>query len=190
MPKTPNKTPEYGNIKKAPEIQPEVPETLQETPIPAPYQRSMRRNSLEGLPQYNKDQFGSGKCQHILTLCINAKVAYVEGAFMLEEEGELEPGGMELNIDEAEWFGQAVEQAMVISEDKPSLTKVLGGNECSAWYDAIDVELIQMEKVNAWVPVIQPQDANIIPSQYIFCHKCNETGHIVCYKVRLVVNSV
>lgn len=44
-----------------------------------------------------------------------------------------------------------------------------------------------MEKVNAWVPIIPPQDVNIIPSRYILHHKCNETGNIVHYKARLIV---
>ena len=36
-------------------------------------------------------------------------------------------------------------------------------------------------------PVIPPHDANIIPCQYIFCQKHNETGHIVHHKARHVV---
>ena len=106
---------------------------------------------------------------------------------MLEEEGLLEPGRVEMNIDKTEWFGEVIEQAMVISEDEPSLAEALGSDECSAWTDAIDAELVQMEKVNVWIPVIPPHDANIIPSCYIFCHKRNETGSIVRYKACLVI---
>jgi hypothetical protein len=82
-----------------------------------------------------------------------------------------------------------MEHAMALSEDEPSLTEALGGNECSAWFDAVDAELSQMEKVNAWIPVTPPRDANIIPSRYIFHRKHNETGNIVRYKARLVVKS-
>jgi len=32
---------------------------------------------------------------------------------------------------------------------KPSLMEALGGDEHSAWFDAVDAELSQMEKVNA-----------------------------------------
>jgi Reverse transcriptase (RNA-dependent DNA polymerase) len=106
---------------------------------------------------------------------------------MLEEEGSLEPGGVELNVDENKWFGEVMEQAMVISEDEPSLVGVLGGDEHSAWSDAIDVELTKMEKVNTWVPIIPPQDANIIPSHYIFHCKPNKTGSIIHYKACLVI---
>jgi Reverse transcriptase (RNA-dependent DNA polymerase) len=106
---------------------------------------------------------------------------------MLEEEGSLEPGEVELNVDEKEWFGGIMEQAMAISEDELSLTEVLGSDERSAWSNVIDVELTQMEKVNTWIPISSPRDANIIPSCYVFCRKCNKTGSIVCYKACLVI---
>lgn len=80
----------------------------------------------------------------------------------------LEKGGVELNTGEAKLFSLVLEHVMVISKDKPSLNEALGGNEHEAWYDAINVELTQMEKVNAWVPVIPPHNANIIPSHYVF----------------------
>jgi hypothetical protein len=70
-----------------PEIRPEAPEIQPETHIPAPHQRSTRRNSLKGLPKYNEEQFGCGKCQCVTSSHANAGVADVEGAFMLEEEG-------------------------------------------------------------------------------------------------------
>ena len=50
------------------------------------------------------------------------------------------------------------------------------------WLDAIEAELAQMEKVAAWVLVIPPPDANVIPSLYVFCRKHNDTGSIVWYK--------
>jgi hypothetical protein len=53
--------------------------------------------------------------------------------------------------------------------------------------DAIEAELTQMEKVNAWAPVVPPSDANVIPSLFVFRRKRNETGKIVRYKARLVV---
>ena len=42
-------------------------------------------------------------------------------------------------------------------------------------------------KVNAWVPIIPPPEANIIPSRYVFCCKRNNTRSIIRYKARLVV---
>jgi hypothetical protein len=200
VPHTTNETPEPENIENATENPSVIPSDVaktyqnsdaikatQSTQIPAPHQRSVRRNSLQGLPQFEETQYGRGKRERVATSRANAGVADFEGAFMVEEESSLEPGGVELNIDEAEWFGQIMEQAMVISEDEPSLAEVLGGDERSAWTDAIDAELIQMEKVNAWIPVIPPRDANIIPSCYVFRRKRNETGNIVRYKARLVI---
>jgi hypothetical protein len=98
-----------------------------------------------------------------------------------------ESGGVELNVDKTEWFGELMEQAIATSKDKPSLTEALGSDERSAWSDVIDAELTQMEKINTWVPVIPPRDTNIIPSCYIFRCKCNETGNIVHYKAHLVI---
>jgi hypothetical protein len=100
----------------------------------------------------------------------------------MEENGVLEPGGVELKIDEGDWFGGETEHAMALSEDEPSLIEALGGDEHSAWFDVVDAELSQMEKVNAWIPVIPSQDANIIPSRYILRRKRNKTGNIVRYK--------
>ena len=56
-----------------------------------------------------------------------------------------------------------------------------------AWLGAIEVELTQMEKVNAWAPVVPPPDANVIPSLFVFHQKHNETGKIIRYKARLVI---
>ena len=51
----------------------------------------------------------------------------------------------------------------------------------------LEAELAQMEKVNAWIPIVPPPDANVIPSRYVFRCKRNEMGNIVRYKARLVV---
>ena len=80
-----------------------------------------------------------------------------------------------------------METALAISEDEPSLREALNGDEKEAWLDAIDAELSQMEKVNAWAPVVPPPNANMIPSLFVFRHKCNATGKIVRYKARLVI---
>ena len=80
-----------------------------------------------------------------------------------------------------------IENAMVMSEDEPSLREALNGDERVAWTDAIEAELAQMEKVNAWIPIVPPPDANVIPSRYVFRRKHNEMGNIVRYKARLVV---
>ena len=80
-----------------------------------------------------------------------------------------------------------MEYVMVISEDEPTLRDALNEDEHEAWLDTIEAKLTQMEKVNAWAPVVPPPDANVIPSLFVFCQKCNETGKIVRYEARLVV---
>ena len=81
--------------------------------------------------------------------------------------------------DDVELWGDEIETALAISEDEPSLREALSGDECEVWMDAIEVELTQMEKVNAWAPVVPPPDANMIPSLFVFHRKCNELGKIV-----------
>ena len=82
-------------------------------------------------------------------------------------------------VDEVAVFGEEMESALAISEDEPSLREALYGSEREAWLNAIEAELTQMEKVTAWVPVIPPPDANIIPSLFVFRRKRNDTGSIV-----------
>ena len=96
---------------------------------------------------------------------------------MIDVEEALDQKGkgdadVELLVDE-------METALAISEDEPSLREALSGNEREAWIDAIEAELAQMEKVNAWAPVIPPPDANVIPSLFVFRRKRNEAGKIV-----------
>jgi len=150
-----NKNHKPENVENMPEIHPEASETQSE-PISAPHQKPTRQNSLQDLPQYDEAQFGCGKHQHVMTSCTSAGVVDIKGAFMTEVEGVSESGGVKLNVDETKWFVELTEQAIETSEDEPSLTEALGGDECSAWSDVIDAELTQMEKVNAWVPVIPP----------------------------------
>jgi hypothetical protein len=64
---------------------------------------------------------------------------------MLDDGGSLEPGGVELNVSEEDWFHQVLE-TMIASEDEPTLTEALNGNERSEWSDAIDAELPKWRK--------------------------------------------
>jgi hypothetical protein len=106
---------------------------------------------------------------------------------MLEDDGTLEPGGVEPDVNKEDWFCGMMEMAMGVSEDEPTLTEALSGEECTKWSNAIDAELSQMEKVNAWVPVVAPPGANIIPSCYVFRRKRDAAGNVARYKARLVV---
>ena len=51
------------------------------------------------------------------------------GALMLDDSGSLEPGGVELNMSEVDWFHEAMEIVMVAGEDEPTLTEALNGGE-------------------------------------------------------------
>ena len=105
---------------------------------------------------------------------------------MIEDNKSLEPGGVEVDINEAEWFHEAMESAMVASEDELSMEEALKGDEHSAWSDAIEAELFQIKKLCTWDLVILPPVTNIIPSCYVFHQKCDDEGRIVCYKAWLV----
>ena len=156
-------------------------------------QRPARRNSLSGLPQFDNEHFGRGKRRQAPVPHSNAGVVDVEEMADVEEVIDVDDasnpkrkvfvdqGGDEINDS------QLLESALAMSEDEPSLREALNGNERTAWTDAIEAELAQMEKVNAWTPVIPPSDANIVPCRYVFRRKRNETGLIVRYKARLVV---
>ena len=73
-----------------------------------------------------------------------------------------------VEANERKSLEEEIENMLAMSEDEPSLKDALNGDECTAWMDAIEAELYQMERVNAWIPVIPPPDANIIPSCYVF----------------------
>jgi len=88
---------------------------------------------------------------------------------MVEDNESLEPGGVEVDINEAEWFHEAMESAMIASEDEPSMEEALKGDECLSWSDMIEVELFQIKKLCTWDLVIPPPGTNIIPSHYVFC---------------------
>ena len=42
----------------------------------------------------------------------------IEDALVVDDDGHLEPGGVELNMSEEEWFMEAMESAVLASEDK------------------------------------------------------------------------
>ena len=156
-------------------------------------QKSTRRNSLDGLPQFNDEQFGRGKRRPAPTARYNAALVDakehidVEEVIDVEEALDQKGKGRDQGDADVELLVDEMETALAISEDEPSLREALSGNECEAWIDAIEAELTQMEKVNAWAPVIPPPDANVIPSLFVFRRKRNEAGKIVRYKARLVV---
>ena len=183
---------------KQPENAPKITDIPNDNSTITQRQRPARRNSLEGLPQFDKDQFGRGKRRRAPASRIDAagaadgeelvdveEVIDVDDALSLKGKVPVDQGGVD--VIDGQFLKKEIENAMAISEDEPSLKEALNGDEREAWMDAIEAELAQMEKVNAWIPVVPPPDANIIPSRYVFRRKRNETGHVVRYKARLVV---
>lgn len=106
----------------------EVTETTQSAPIPPPHESIARRNSLEGLTPVDQAEYGRGKRVRVASSRASATVSeIVDGAFMVEDNESLEPGGVEVDINEAEWFHEAMESAMIASEDEPSMEEALKG---------------------------------------------------------------
>ena len=173
--------------------EPEIAENPQNESATPPQRRPARRNSLEGLPQFDNEEFGRGKRRRVPTSRTSAAVVDaeeqvdVEEVIDVEEVLDLKGKGVDHGVDDVELLADEMETALAISEDEPTLREALKGDEREAWLDAIEAELAQMEKVNVWAPVVPPPDANIIPSLFIFRCKRNEAGKIVRYKARLVV---
>ena len=173
--------------------EPEIAENPQNESATPPQRRPARRNSLEGLPQFDNEEFGRGKRRRVPTSRTSAAVVDaeeqvdVEEVIDVEEVLDLKGKGVDHGVDDVELLADEMETALAISEDEPTLREALKGDEREAWLDAIEAELAQMEKVNVWAPVVPPPDANIIPSLFIFRRKRNEAGKIVRYKARLVV---
>ena len=108
-----------------------------------------------------------------------------ESAFVIEDES-LEPGGVELDLNETEWFRQQMIAAVANSEDEPTLKEALGGGERKEWIEAIEAELNQIEKLHTWDLIDAPHGTNVIPSRYVFRRKRDADGNIARYKARLV----
>jgi hypothetical protein len=110
----------------------------------------------------------------------------IEGALIVDNDGHLEPGGVELNMSEEEWFTEAMESAVLASEDELSLEEALKGAKHADLSSAIEAELFQIEKLNTWELIVPLPGANIIPSHYVFCCKHDSKGRVAHHKARLV----
>jgi hypothetical protein len=85
---------------------------------------------LKGLPQYDQAIYGRGQRRKGASSSDTATLANTASdpsALVIDDEGSLEPGGVELNV--AEWFHEAMELAMAVTEDEPTLQEALEGSE-------------------------------------------------------------
>ena len=83
------------------------------------------RDSLAGLPQYDKTTYGCRK--HRPT----KEAALVESVLVVDADG-LEPGGVEVEplITGSDWFCEAVHNAMsTIMENQPHIDQAINGPE-------------------------------------------------------------
>jgi hypothetical protein len=156
-PSLPKKTPETAPI-------PERNSQLESSNLPKP-----RRNSLEGLPQYNPEQYGRGKTRRTLT-----KPSANETVLTVDKDRET----MEICFRDA--------ALSAISEDQPPIEDAINGPESGDWKQAIEAELAQIEKLGTWELVEPPDNANIIPCRWVLRRKRNALGEISRYKARLV----
>ena len=173
QPATNNTTPVTNPV----EIEPE------NSPISIPTIRP-RRNSLQGLPQYDPDQYGRGNRRRTIR---NEELTLVANGSH-EEENEGDKDNDEVQEDTAaNCFREAMHMAMpAIAEDEPSFVDAMRGSESHDWKRAINEELSQIECLNTWELTIAPDNANIIPCRWVFRRKHNAQGEIIQYKARLV----
>ena len=73
-----------------------------------------------------------------------------------------------------------------ITGDQPYINEAINRPESTQWKEAIEAELIQIEKLGTWEAIEAPLGANIIDSRFILCCKHNAQGNISYYKARLI----
>ena len=140
-----------------------------------------RRNSLDGLPQYDPQEYGHGKSRR-------TSKRPGETALIVEGHDGLEASGAEFeDPTEAILLCEAMHLAMsAVTEDQPPIESVINGPESDQWKQALKEEIDQIEKLGTWQFVEAPDNANINPCRWVLCHKCNAQGEISHYKARLV----
>ena len=94
------------NLPEMPSVSPETLQTPSNTPIAPPHQRTMQQNSLTGLTPVDEVQYGRGKRNWVATSHSTANM--IEDALVVDDDRHLEPGGVELNMSEEEWFIEAM----------------------------------------------------------------------------------
>jgi hypothetical protein len=78
--------------------------------------------------------------------------------------------------------------ALTAAEAKPTLREALSGPDGLEWQEAVDYEIIQLEKLRAWKVVTPPSNANIIPCHFVLATKRGPDGEKLKLQARLVAN--
>src|SRR5277367_3512432 len=83
-----------------------------------------------------------------------------EASLAISQDDVFDSGGVEANLEE--WFGGILEEAMVMSEDEPSLEEAMKGDEAPKWITAMREEIThwQIEKVHTYDIIETPPEAN------------------------------
>jgi hypothetical protein len=122
----------------------------------------LRQNSLEGLPQFDPDQYGCGK--------LRGTTRVKEMTLLTCEDASHEPKTSDAALDHAEanCICEAIHMAMpAIAKDKPPIEIVINGDESASWKSTINEELTQIEKLDTWEFVEAPNGANVIPCHWV-----------------------
>jgi len=78
--------------------------------------------------------------------------------------------------------------AFTAAEPEPTLQQALNGPNAIEWQEAIDYEISQLEKLNAWKIIDAPACGNIIPCHYVLVTKCGPDSKKLKLRARLVAN--
>jgi hypothetical protein len=83
---------------------------------------------------------------------------------------------------------QLIHWALAAALPEPTLQQALNGPDAMEWQEAIDYELSQLEKLEAWEVVDIPHHANVIPCHYVLATKRSPDGEKLKLRARLVAN--
>jgi hypothetical protein len=83
---------------------------------------------------------------------------------------------------------QLIHWALAAALPKPTLQQALNSPDAVEWQEAIDYELSQLEKLEAWEVVDVPRHANIIPCHYVLATKRSLDSEKLKLHARLVAN--
>lgn len=74
-------------------------------------------------------------------------------------------------------------------DDPKTITQAHSRIDWPKWQEAMDKEIITLEKAGTWITVPRPIGKNIVSSKWVFCIKRKADGAIEKYKARLVARS-